>query len=146
MHLNISPVKKSIMEYTKLLDELYEHLPKKIQQTERFEIPVFSSFIEGNQTIVKNINEVADKLRRDQKHIIKYLSKEFAVPTNFDGKRLILNGRFREDALNQRLNTYVSEFVICNECKKPDTSLISFEGVKYKRCEVCGARSPVIQL
>ena len=50
---------------------------------------------------------------------------------------------YREDQINQRFKNYIDEFVICNECKKPDTQLITFEGVKYKKCEVCGARAPV---
>ena len=126
-----------------MLDKLYKELPKKTTKTERFEMPVFITFIQGKQTIIKNLSEVANKLRRDPNHLLKYVSKELAVPGTFDGKRGSLNGKFKDDLMQSRLKKYIDEFVMCNECKKPDTELINFEGIKYKRCEVCGARAPV---
>jgi len=121
-------------------------MPKNTVSKERFEPPKFSSLVQGNQTFIKNFSEVADILRRDPKHLMKYISKELATSGNYDGKRGILNGKFREDQANSKLEYYIKEFVICKECKKPDTDLISVEGIKYKRCEVCGARSPVEQV
>jgi translation initiation factor 2 subunit 2 len=135
-----------MMKYEDLLDTVYEKLPKKAVTKERFEIPRFSSMVQGNQTFIKNFNEVAGILRRDPNHLLKYIAKELATAGNFDGKRGILNGKFKEEQINAKLDAYVAEFVICKECKKPDTDLITFEGIKYKRCEVCGARSPVRQV
>ncbi len=130
-------------DYEKMLEDVYSKLPEKEKKKERFEIPKLEVMIHGKQTIIRNLNEVAGKLNRDPAHLLKYFSKELAVPSVFDGKRGILQGRFREDVLNKKLEDYVKEFVLCNECGKPDTVFIIFEGVKYKRCEVCGARSPV---
>ena len=132
-----------MIEYEEMLDKLYKELPKKTKTAERFEMPDFTCFTQGKQTIIKNLSEVANKLRRDPNHIIKFLSKELAVPGTFDGTRGILHGNFRDDLMQSRLKKYIDEFVLCNECKKPDTELIVFEGVKHKRCEVCGARAPV---
>lgn len=129
--------------YDKLLDDLYSKMPKQTTTTERFEPPVFSSFIEGTRTVIKNFKEVADKLRREPEHLLKYVSKELAVPGTYEGHRAVLVGKFKEELLNHKLEHYINEYVFCKECKKPDTSLITYEGVKYKRCEVCGARSPV---
>jgi translation initiation factor 2 subunit 2 len=134
------------MKYEELLDKVYEKLPRKLITKERFEMPRFSAMVQGNQTFIKNFAEVASVLRRDPNHLLKYIAKELATAGNFDGKRGILTGKFKEDQLNSKLEAYVSEFVICRECKKPDTELITFEGIKYKRCEVCGARSPVRQV
>lgn len=135
-----------MMKYEELLDTLYEKLPNKAVRKERFEPPKFSSMVEGNQTIVKNFSEVAGTLRREPNHMLKYVTKELATAGNFDGRRAFLSGKFREEQLNSRLGAYIAEYVLCSECKKPDTELITFEGIKYKRCEVCGARSPVIQV
>ncbi len=133
-------------KYEDLLDTAYEKLPKKLVQKERFEPPKFQSLVQGNQTFIKNFNEVAAALRREPNHLLRFIAKELATAGNYDGKRGILNGKFREDQLNMKLDSYIVEFVICRECKKPDTGLITFEGTKYKRCEVCGARSPVEQV
>ena len=135
-----------MMKYEDLLDTAYEKLPKKLIQKERFEPPKFQSLVQGNQTFIKNFSDVAVALRREPNHLLRFIAKELATAGNYDGRRGILNGKFREDQLNLKLDAYISEFVICRECKKPDTELIAFEGIKYKRCEVCGARSPVEQV
>ncbi|MBS3060741.1 MAG: translation initiation factor IF-2 subunit beta [DPANN group archaeon] len=129
--------------YAELLDSLYANLPDKVKSSERFEPPEFESFIQGNQTMIRNFEDVALKLRRDPLHLMKYLSKEFATSGDLDQKRGLLKGKHRPDALNSRLKRYIDEYVICAECKKPDTDLVAFGGVKHKRCEVCGARAPV---
>lgn len=131
--------------YEQMLDELQKNLPKQTSSGERFELPAFDSFNEGGQTLVKNINEVAGKLRREPKHLFKFLLKELAVPGTYDGKRAVLNSKFRPEVINQKLTMYIKEYVLCTQCGKYDTNLTTFEGVKCKRCEVCGARSPVKQ-
>jgi translation initiation factor 2 subunit 2 len=131
------------MNYEKLLDRVYEKMPKKTTSGERFEPPQFFAFIQGNQTFIKNFSEVANVLRRDPQHLLKFLSKELAAPGNFDGKRAMLQGKFRDEQLNNRLKNYIAEYVMCRECNKPDTDIVSHEGVKHKTCGVCGARAPV---
>ncbi|MEM0372603.1 MAG: translation initiation factor IF-2 subunit beta [archaeon] len=131
------------MRYEELLDKAFKELPEKATKAERFEPPVISSFLQGKQTILKNISEVADKLRREPEHIMRFMSRELAAPASFDGKKGIIQGNFKEDLLNSRLKKYIDEYVLCGQCKKPDTSIITMENVKHKRCEVCGARSPV---
>lgn len=130
-------------KYESLLERIYEKLPKKALAKERFEEPRFSSFVQGNQTFIRNFDDVAIALRREPSHVLKYVSKELATAGNLDGKRGILQGKFREEQLNDRLHNYIAEYVICKECKKPDTQLVSLEGVRYIRCEACGARAPV---
>jgi len=126
-----------------MLESAHKKIPQRATVKERFEMPTFAILVQGNTTILTNFADVAAKLRREPQHLMKYMTKEFAVPTNFDGKRLILNSKFRDEQINQRLKNYTEEYVLCHECGKPDTALITFEGVKYKRCEVCGARAPV---
>ena len=133
------------MEYEQLLNQAYEKIPKKTTTTERWEAPSFSSHQQGNQTIITNINEVTAKIRRKPQHLLKYISKELATAGNYDGKRITLQGRFSPQQLNSRLDHYIKEYVICNECSKPDTDIINFEGAPYKRCQVCGAKAPVKQ-
>ncbi len=129
--------------YEEMLAKVYEKLPEKKGEGERFEMPKFRSFIEGKTTVITNFKDVVSTLRRDPQHLLKFLNRELATPAHYDGRRAILQGRFKEEQLNARLTAYVKEYVLCKECRKPDTELIVFEGVKYKRCEACGARAPV---
>lgn len=130
-------------KYEQMLEKIYVDLPKKISTHERFEPPVFDSFIQGKQTIIKNFTDVANTLRREPVHVLQYISRELATAGNIAGHRALLQGKFEKGQISSRLTKYIEEYVLCNECKKPDTRVVVFEGVRCKQCEVCGARSPL---
>ncbi|VVB65624.1 Translation initiation factor 2 subunit beta [Candidatus Gugararchaeum adminiculabundum] len=130
-------------DYEKLLDKAYANLPKKVLTQERFEMPAVDSFIQGTKTIVKNFDFVCQKLRRDPNQVAKYLYKELAAPGSVQGQRLMLQGKFGDKMLNEKLENYAKTYVLCKECGKPDTNLIE-EGNRIHTlvCEACGARAP----
>lgn len=132
------------MDYDSLLDKAYESLPDKSKGGERFEIPSLDAFVEGNKTIIKNFSGVLQKIRREPSHIIKFFSKEFAVPATEEGERLVLHRKLRIELLNKKFDEYVKNYVICEQCGKPDTH-IEDSGHRSKMlvCEACGARSAV---
>ena len=130
--------------YEQLLDRTYSLIPEKAATAERFEIPIADSFTQGNKTIIKNFDFIAETLRRDREYLVKFLSRELAVPASLEGKRLVLAGRFNGRVINERIAAFTNAYVLCKECKKPDTKLVDVgRGVKTLVCEACGARSPV---
>ncbi|MBI4399764.1 translation initiation factor IF-2 subunit beta [Candidatus Micrarchaeota archaeon] len=130
--------------YEELLDKGYKSLPEKVLRHERFEIPLVESFNQGSKTILKNFDFISQTLRRKPEEIVKYLTKELAVPISIEGQRLILQSKFNERILNEKIKSYCETFVICKECKKPDTKLQELErGRRMLVCEACGARAPV---
>jgi translation initiation factor 2 subunit 2 len=132
------------MEYDGLLDRAYSSLPEKAGSAGRFEMPVVESFIQGNKTIIKNFDEICAKLRRTPAELMKFLSRELAIPMSKEGAGLVLQGKFYDRLLNEKLKKYVAAYVICKECKKADTKIVEVErGVKTIVCEACGARSPL---
>ncbi|MEM3555237.1 MAG: translation initiation factor IF-2 subunit beta [Candidatus Micrarchaeia archaeon] len=132
------------MEYEKLLERAYSMLPDKSSSGARFEMPVIDSFTQGNKTIIKNFDEIAQQLRRESRELVKYFSRELAVPVTVESGRAVLQGRFNERFLNEKLQRYVKLSVFCKECGKADTKIIEVErGVKMIVCEACGARFPV---
>ncbi len=131
-------------KYEDLLDEAYKSIPERQSSGERFEMPKLESFAEGNKTIVRNFGSVVDAVRRKRTEVMKYLSKEFAVPVNMDGERLILQRKFFGDLINRKFEDYVNAYVICKQCKKPDTHIEELgHGLRNIICEACGARQPV---
>jgi translation initiation factor 2 subunit 2 len=131
-------------DYEKLLDNIYKNLPERVTHKERFEPPRFESFNEGNKTIIKNFGVVVDKLRRDKNIIVKWLSRELAVPITIEGDRVVLQRRLGNEILNKKLDEFIQKFVLCKECKKPDTRLVELgHGMKQLICEACGARNAV---
>ncbi|MFH0737675.1 MAG: translation initiation factor IF-2 subunit beta [Candidatus Micrarchaeota archaeon] len=132
-------------DYDSLLDNIYKKLPEKSQGTgERFEMPRFEFFTEGNKTIIKNYKAVIDKIRRDPAFLSKYLSKELAVPVENQGERLILQRKLIGDMVNKKLEDFINKYVICKECNRPDTHI---EDLGHRNrtliCEACGARKAI---
>jgi|TARA_Y100000310_G_scaffold341752_1_gene441930 translation initiation factor 2 subunit 2 len=132
-------------EYKKLLERAREGLPSKTEPAEevRFEMPKFESFIEGSQTLIKNFTDVARKFERDPAHMQKYLALETGARGELEAHRLRLNTAKNNAFLNQKLETYANEFVICKECKKPDTELRMVDGVPWIKCRACSAKYPI---
>lgn len=131
-------------DYEKLLDGIYENLPDKATTGERFEMPKFEYFTEGNKTIIKNFKSVSEKIRRDPSMIIKFLTKELAVPAEQQGERLVLQRRLTGDIVNKKLEEFVNKYVMCRECKRPDTNVQDAgHGLRLLVCESCGARRPL---
>ncbi len=131
-------------DYDRLLDNIYSNLPEKATQSERFDMPKFEYFTEGNKTIVKNFRSVADKLRREPQFVAKYFSKELAVPVEIQGERLVLQRRLSDNIVNKKLEEFVNKYVICKECKRPDTHIEELgHGFRQLVCESCGARTPI---
>jgi len=130
------------MEYDKLLDNAYKNI-KKIETTERFEIPKARTQIQGNKTMIQNFLQICSAIRRDCQHLAKYLCKELATPVAVEKERAILNRRVSAMHIDGKIEAYVKEFVTCPECGKPDTELIKERGFLFIHCLACGAKHTV---
>jgi translation initiation factor 2 subunit 2 len=127
-----------------MLDRAYSLLPERVLKAERFEIPLVDAFMQGNKTIIRNFGFLTQTLRRKPEELSKYFFKELAVPGDVSGNTLILHGKFNDKMLNERVKSFTETFVLCKECRKPDTKLLEVErNVRMLVCEACGARAPV---
>ena len=129
--------------YEKLLNEAYEKVKQVKGNDERFEIPKIEGHFEGKKTILTNFYQISSYIRRDPEHFQKFLLKELATPGQREGDRLILNIKVPSKKINQKIEQYINEFVICKECKKPDTELIKEDRLNVLKCFACGAKHPV---
>lgn len=131
------------LDYEKLLEKAEKELPEKITSYERFKVDKIKGHLEGNKTILVNLKLIAKQLNRKLEHLLKYLLRELASPGKIEGERVILGTKVSASSINTKIKKYVSEFVICSECGKPDTELIEVEGINYLKCLVCGVKKPV---
>ncbi len=130
--------------YEKMLEEAYSKVKsaeKKIG--ERFEIPKIEGHVEGKKTILTNFFQIADYIRRKPEHFQKFILKELASSGQREGDRLILNIKIPSAKINQKIEQYAKEFVICRECGKPDTELVKEDRLLFIRCLGCGAKHSV---
>ncbi len=128
------------MEYQELLTRAKKLIPKTNEEKGRFEVPKSVSIQVGKQTIIKNFIEVCKIIRREPQMLAKYLSKELAVPGSINNNELSLTGKVYNSMISQRIDEYVKIYVLCSECKKPDTSLSKDGNILIMKCEACGAR------
>ncbi|MDD1705518.1 MAG: translation initiation factor IF-2 subunit beta [Methanoregulaceae archaeon] len=129
--------------YEALLKKAYSNVTEQSESTDRFIVPEAKVYIEGKTTILENFAEIADVVRRDQDHLMKYLLGELGTAGKIDGTRAIFNGKFESSLISGLVKGYVDDYVICSECGKPDTRLVKDDRVLLLRCDACGGHRPV---
>ena len=130
-------------DYETLLKKAYSKVKVVETSADRFEIPKVEGFVAGKNTIITNIIAISAYIRRPVDQLAKFLQRELAVSGKIENDRLVLNTKVNSLKVNEKIDYYTKEFVICNECKKPDTEIITEKGVKFKHCLACGAKSPI---
>ena len=130
-------------DYLANLDRALEQLPEIKGSGERFVVPEPKLLTEGKTTVLENFASIADKLNREPGHIFKFLLRELGTAGKIDGSRAIFQKRFTSEVITELINAYVTEYVICSECGRPDTHLIKSERILTLRCDACGAHRPV---
>lgn len=131
------------LDYKKLLKKARKGLEEVMIDTERFQPPVPEIMHEGKKTILKNFGEILDSLRREEQHFSTYLLREIGTAGTIEGRRLILQGKVPANKITHRISLYISSFVICEECKRPDTQFGRTGRTLTLNCEACGAHRPV---
>lgn len=132
--------------YIDLLKRAREGLPKEVLETSRFTPPRFESFVQGPQTIIKNFTDVAKALSREAEHLSKYISAESGTSGVISGTRLEFKGQKSTEFLNGKLDAYIHEFVLCKQCKKPDTEIRKEKHIPIIKCRACGAKYTIRKL
>jgi len=126
-----------------MLKKAKEELPEETVERTRFEIPKIKGYIEGNKTIISNFMQISDFLHREPSLVLKFLQKELATPAIIEGGRLILGRKINSKAIDEKIDQFVKNFVICKECKKPDTKLFKEGRILLLKCMACGAKHPI---
>ncbi|WP_121821468.1 translation initiation factor IF-2 subunit beta [Halostella salina] len=130
------------MDYDEQLDRAIEATPEIEGTTDRFDVPDPDVRQEGNVTVYENFQDTVDRLDRDDEHVMKSLQNELGTSGHIDESgRARLTGEFSQQRIDEAIEAYTEEFVLCDECGLPDTRIEREQGVPVLRCEACGARS-----
>ena len=128
------------MDYEAMLERGKELLPEDTNKGERFQIPKIKGHLQGNKTVISNFNQIATVLGRKVELITKYVEKQLATKGQIEGNFVIFNTKLSSNKLNERIQQFTDQFVICKECGKPDTTLTKDTGVYFIKCQACGAK------
>jgi translation initiation factor 2 subunit 2 len=110
---------------------------------ERFVMPVSKVYYEGKTTVLENFGAIADAFDREPEHLMKYMLQEMGTAGKIEGHRGVFQGKFAELAIARQIDSYFEEYVVCSECRLPDTHLIKSDRVLMLKCDACGAHRPV---
>jgi len=126
-----------------MLERGKNKLPENTMVTERFTVPKVTGHLEGNKTVISNFLQIANTLRRTPEHLLKYISRETAAKGEIKRQLLLFNTKIPSSKINEKIQQYVDEFVLCKECGKPDTKLSKEGVVTFIKCQACGARHSI---
>ncbi|MEM0140071.1 MAG: translation initiation factor IF-2 subunit beta [Ferroplasma sp.] len=130
-------------DYNKLLNDASGVLSSKNRTEDRLKVPNPEIIYEGKSTIIRNFMDIVDMLNRNPDDVVKYLTKEFGIGANISGRRLIINRKLSEPAIRDKLNSYMSMYVLCYECSSPDTTIEKVGRTYLLVCKACGAEHPI---
>jgi translation initiation factor 2 subunit 2 len=130
-------------DYLAGLERAMKKMPAIRDTKERFVIPQPRVFYEGKTTVLENFRAIADTLNREPDHLMKYLLQELGTAGKIEGQRGIFQGKFTEQAMSRQIESYFEEYVVCTECRLPDTHLTKSDRVLMLKCDACGAHRPV---
>ena len=92
-----------------------------------------------------NFDVICNYINRETEHVMKFLLNELGTAGKIEGNRAIFQGRFPREEVERQIQKYVDEYVLCMECKKPDTHIIKMERVWVLKCDACGAIRPIMK-
>jgi translation initiation factor 2 subunit 2 len=131
-------------DYRSILDRAYEQIPEQVESYERWIVPRPDVRGVGRRaTVIMNFKDIADELRRDPNHLLKFLSGEMATLANFDGTRAVFKGKFSYETIRNLMEIYANKYVVCPVCKRPDSKLVREKRIWFLQCEACGAKSSI---
>lgn len=126
-----------------MLKRAFEQLPEQLIEQDRFQIPRARVTMQGRRSVIMNFSEIAEGLQRDPNHLLKFLLKETATRGNYDGTRVVFQGRFTQDSIRNLIEIYTNKYVICPVCGRPDTQIVKDKRLSFLQCDACGARSSI---
>lgn len=115
----------------------------------RYKMPRVVGKVEGRgngiKTVLMNVTDVAASLNREAPEITKFFGCELGSQTTYaaDTDRAIVNGAHRDQDLQNHLSRYIEYFVLCKNCRLPETHYKIKDGMISQKCLACGAKESV---
>ena len=116
-------------KYEELLDRMYSLLhqnnPELAGDRKRFLIKPPQVVREGSKRVVLvNFGDICKTLNRSMDHVYAFMLAEMGTTGSIDASsRMVIKGRFPPKAIEQIIRRYVGEYVSCQSCKSPATTL-----------------------
>jgi translation initiation factor 5 len=113
----------------------------------RYKMPAIQAKVEGRgngiKTVLPNIIELSLSLNREAPEITKFFGCELGSQTSFDIEtgRAIVNGAISASDLQNHLRRYIENFVLCKNCRLPETTYKIKNDIITQKCAACGEKA-----
>ena len=115
----------------------------------RYKMPAVFGKVEGSgngiKTAIPNITDVGTSLYRSPAEVNKFFGCELGAQTTYsaDTDRAIVNGQHTDAVLQELVHRYIEKFVLCPNCRLPETDYKIKSGTVWHKCKACGAKEMV---
>ena len=112
----------------------------------RYKMPAVFGKIEGRgngiKTVIPNIKNIGQSLHRPPAEVNKFFGCELGAQTTYnpDTEKAVVNGAHTDATLQALMHRYIEAFVICPNCRLPETDYKIKSELIYHRCAACGAK------
>jgi translation initiation factor 5 len=110
----------------------------------RYKMPVIKTKIEGKgngiRTVIVNMGKVMKALDRPLEYGTKFIGFELGTQTKIDNAQdnCVVSGKHEAEALSQCLDKFIDTYILCTNCKNPETVLEIKKGIIVAKCKACG--------
>ncbi|CAE7592436.1 unnamed protein product [Symbiodinium microadriaticum] len=114
----------------------------------RYKMPRIVPKVEGRgngiKTVLVNVADIATALNRDASEITKFFGCELGAQTTMsvEDDRFIVNGAHSTQDLQHFMAKYIESFVLCKNCRLPETHYKIKGGLISQKCLACGSKDP----
>ena len=117
----------------------------------RYKMPKILAKVEGRgngiKTLLVNVHDVGASLNREPAEVTKFFGCELGAQTIFATEtgdlRAIVNGAHTAQDLQTHLSRYIENFVLCANCRLPETHYKIKTGIISQKCLACGHKGLV---
>jgi len=113
----------------------------------RYKMPKMITKVEGRGNGIKtrlvNMYDVGKALHRDPAYVTKFFGCELGAQSKISEKNLeyIVNGNHDTKKFEDLLDVFIDKYVLCPNCKLPETDLSVKKESIFSTCNACGHRA-----
>ncbi|MEM4970414.1 MAG: translation initiation factor IF-2 subunit beta [Sulfolobales archaeon] len=134
----------SILEdYERLLERAYSRLQFN-REARPIDLPDLDVDYVGNKTVIKNLQQISQRINRNPRIIARYLLKGSALSGAINPSgALEIYGKVSKRSLQDLYRRFIQTYVRCPTCGSIDTDMSKKGKIWIIKCLACGAESTV---
>mmetsp|Transcript_30570 Transcript_30570/g.46824 ORF Transcript_30570/g.46824 Transcript_30570/m.46824 type:complete len:152 (+) Transcript_30570:321-776(+) len=131
------------------MDLLHSNNPDLMEKKRRIVKPPQLTLVGSKKTLWINFQEICTMMQRSSEHVFSFFMAELGTEGSIDGnQRLVIRGKYVSKYIESLLRKYVVEYVTCQMCRSPNTTLEKDSGSRlyFLQCKDCGSSRSVAQI